>query len=111
MRLLHSLVLLATVPASFAACGDAPYHHATGGGGGHTSTTPSCSDLTGNHAGPPPLPATATPGIGGHVAFAISRLLLGDVDRDGTPNVKDGWRQYGFDLDGKRSGQCSDDFA
>jgi len=45
------------------------------------------------------------------VTFAISKLFLGDTDRDGTPNKVSGWKQYGFDLDHKISTALSVDLC
>jgi hypothetical protein len=39
----------------------------------------------------------------GPVVFAVSKLYLGDTNRDGTPNAANGWKQFGFDLDGTTS--------
>src|SRR5208337_4818792 len=33
--------------------------------------------------------------------FAITKLYLGDTDPDGTPDPKNGWRSWGYDLDGQ----------
>jgi hypothetical protein len=56
----------------------------------------------------PPAPGPTKPAGGmGSVTLAVSKLFFGDTDRDGTPNVKDGWRQYGFDLDGQASTEAS----
>ncbi len=47
----------------------------------------------------------------GTSAFAMSKILLGDTDPDGTSNKLGGWKQYGFDLDGKVSTPSSTDLC
>src|SRR4051794_20315613 len=62
------------------------------------------------HAAPPgPGPAIAPDGPS-HVTFAVSRLHLGDADRDGTPD-EGAWAHYGYDLDGKISTAASTDLC
>jgi hypothetical protein len=52
------------------------------------------------HAEPPaPGPMVAGDGASS-ITFAVSKLYLGDTDPDGTPDMTDGWKQYGYDLDG-----------
>jgi hypothetical protein len=51
-------------------------------------------------AGPPGPPMPAAPDGVGATTFAMSKLYLGDTDRDGTPDPQNGWRQYGFNIDG-----------
>src|SRR5262249_23703766 len=43
--------------------------------------------------------------------LAIKKLYLGDVDRDGTKDITNGWRHYGFNLDGKVSDANSTDLC
>lgn len=38
---------------------------------------------------------------------AVNELFLGDTDRDGTPNPTNGWKTYGFNLDGLKSSKTS----
>src|SRR4051812_31282184 len=65
-------------------------------------------DMTSADAGPPlnhpPAagPAQAPDGTG-TASFAVRKLYLGEADRDGTPNSMNGWKNYGYDLDGKSS--------
>jgi len=70
------------------------------------TTSSSSSSGTGGsdvHA-EPPAPGSGGPANGaGATVFAVTRLYMGDTDRDGTPDPANGWRQYGFDLDGKIS--------
>jgi hypothetical protein len=76
------------------------------GGGGSMSNGPA-SGVGGaggapiDDAHPPPRPANQ-PGDGGASGsvFAISKLFLGDTDRDGAKNAV-GWEQYGYDVDGQ----------
>jgi hypothetical protein len=52
------------------------------------------------------------PGDGtGSVTFAISKLYLGDTDPDGTPDKANGWKHFGYDLDGKISTATSTDLC
>src|SRR5690349_19491062 len=77
----------------------------TNGTGGGTTTD------TGTHAEPPTAPATK-PGDGtGSVTMAISKLYLGDTDADGTPDKANGWKNFGYDLDGKISTATSTDLC
>ena len=67
---------------------------ASTGSGGNTTTG------GGTHA-EPPAPGAMKPGDGAtSVTFAISKLYLGDTDPDGTPDKVNGWKNYGYDLDG-----------
>lgn len=58
-----------------------------GGSGGSASASP-----------PPPGPMNTPDGMGSSV-FAISKILFGDTNPDGTPNFN-AWKDYGYDLDG-----------
>jgi len=89
-----------------------------GGTGGHgaaggTGTGGAGGTGTGGsivHAEPPSAGPTHPPDGTGSATFAISKLYLGDTDRDGASNV-DGWKQYGFDLDGLVSTPSSADLC
>src|SRR4051794_26238460 len=49
----------------------------------------------------PPAPGPDNhPGDGTDTVFAVSKLYLGDVDRDGTADAPNGWKHFGFNLDG-----------
>jgi hypothetical protein len=77
--------------------------------GGSTTTT--STTTTGMHAEPPgPGPMMAGDGTAS-ATFAISKLFLGDTDWDGTPDKTNGWKQYGYDLDGKVSTAMSSDLC
>jgi hypothetical protein len=62
------------------------------GAGGSGGSLPSCND-------------------GVDTVLAIDKLLLGETDPDGTPNYASGWKQYGFDLDGRVSTPASVDLC
>jgi hypothetical protein len=60
----------------------------------------------------PPGPGPMKPGDGAaSVTFAISKLYLGDTDPDGTPDKANGWKKFGYDLDGKISTATSTDLC
>jgi hypothetical protein len=75
-----------------AACGGTSAEGGAGGGG--------------PLAAPPLAVASAPPCDGPGAVFAVSKLYLGDTDRDGTPDPVDGWKQYGFNLDGQATGEA-----
>jgi hypothetical protein len=54
----------------------------------------------------PPRPAGPAGGINGQVVLAVSRLYLGDTDRNGKASPT-AWAQYGLNIDGKETGVCS----
>jgi hypothetical protein len=97
--------------------GSDPANTGGGGAGGHAATTSSSSSSgstggTGGHTEPPGPPATMTPPDGtGSVTFAVSKLYLGDTNADGTPNAQNGWKNFGFDVDGKVSTATSSDLC
>src|SRR5262245_61357453 len=92
-----ALVLLS---ATVAACSSSTETETkgTGGGGQSASARP-----------PAPGPQKAGDGPAAGSVFAVKKLYLGDSDRDGTKNGTNGWRQYGFDLDGKQTTPSSTD--
>jgi hypothetical protein len=51
-------------------------------------------------AEPPAAGAVMAPDGTGPTTFAISKLFLGDTDPDGTPDAQNGWKFYGYNLDG-----------
>jgi hypothetical protein len=60
----------------------------------------------------PPLQGPSDPSDGlADTTIAISKLFLGDTDRDGTPDTANGWKNYGFDIDGKISTAASTDLC
>jgi len=71
---------------------------ASTGSGGSTSTGSGGSG--GALASPPPPGPPNAPDGTGTVVFAVSKLYLGDTDPDGTPDPKNGWARYGYNLDG-----------
>lgn len=78
-------------------------------GCGSTETTATTSTGTGGSApadlAHPPEPATdaKAPDGAGTTVLAIKKLYLGDTNRDGTANKVNGWKQYGYDIDGLAS--------
>lgn len=100
----HASLVTALVLAMLApACGANVVTASTGGAGGTGATSSS-----GGYAPPPDaVPPDGT----GSAVFAISKLLIGDTDRDGTPNQANGWKQYGADLDGRASTAASTDLC
>lgn len=60
----------------------------------------------------PPAPGATKPGDGtGSTTFALSKLYLGDTNPDGTTDKTNGWKNYGYDLDGKNSTADSTDLC
>jgi hypothetical protein len=111
-----SLAALALAPAAGcgnsveAGAGGADGTSSTTGGGGKggspaatTATTGATTATTGAGGGAePPGPTPGAPAGGGAgVVLALRQLFLGDTDRDGTLDPTNGWKQYGFDLDGQ----------
>lgn len=67
--------------------------------GGPVDTGAAAADAEAPREPPPPGPSN--PGDGtGSVTFAFSKFFVGDTDPDGTPDMSNGWKNYGFDLDG-----------
>jgi len=64
------------------------------------------------HAEPPAVnPMAKAPDGTGSVTMAIKKLYLGDTDPDGTPDKTNGWKYFGYDLDGKISTATSTDLC
>ncbi|APR87666.1 hypothetical protein A7982_13015 [Minicystis rosea] len=82
-------------------------------GGWTTTTSTSTSSTTTSSSGgfggapsvptdvPPPGPPQAGDGTGSST-YAISRLFIGDTERNGTPSIQ-AWKQFGYNLDGQIS--------
>ena len=105
------LLLAAASLATLAACGSSTTDSGTTSGAGGGSSTGTGTN-TGAAVGlPPTRPADGKPGDGSTVVMAIDKLFLGDLNRDGTPNGQNGWKQYGFNLDGKVSDKASKDLC
>src|SRR5215207_5340629 len=77
----------------------------TGGSGGADGGPPAV------HALPPDAPPPKAPDGATDVTFAIKKLYLGDTKRDGTADKVNGWKEYGFDIDGKISTATSTDLC
>jgi hypothetical protein len=116
--MLRSRLFLAGIAATafsalLAGCGSSttPSGSTTNGAGGGGQTGAGGGGQGATVGLPPARPDGAKPGDGSDVVFAIDKLLLGDANRDGTPNSQNGWKQYGFNLDGKVSTKDSKDLC
>jgi hypothetical protein len=110
MRRSSSLLLACLAVGSLAfssmvACSD------TDPTGGTTSSGSGGSEVV-DLAHPPKAVEGAPAAAGtGTTVIAIKKLYLGDTNRDGTANKVNGWKQYGYDLDGKASTATSTDLC
>jgi hypothetical protein len=59
----------------------------------------------------PPAAPPEHAGDGTGVVLAVDKLFLGETNRDGSPNKSAGWKQYGYNLDGKISSTGSEDLC
>jgi hypothetical protein len=84
---------------------------ASSSGSAGTTTSAGAGGAPAGDARPPSPGAMVAPDGEGSVVFAISKLYMGDTDRDGTPDAANGWKQYGFDIDGKISTATSTDLC
>jgi hypothetical protein len=94
-----ALVLLAASLATACSSGD------------ETSTSTGGTIPPPVHAGPPAAGPAKAPDGTGSATFAVSRYFLGDTDLDGKPSTVNGWKKFGFDLDGKISTSASTDLC
>jgi hypothetical protein len=117
--MLRSYLLTAGVSAaalafSVAGCSGSAETTPAGAGGNSSSSAGSGSTGSGD-LGPgiqPPEAPAAKPTDGtADVTFAVRKLYLGDINRDGTVDKTNGWKQFGFDLDGKISTASSTDLC
>lgn len=110
--MLRNRVLVAGIAAiafGIAGCGSSTDTEGSDGAGGGSSSTGGDNE---SKVGLPPEPGPQKPGDGaGDTVFAVSKLYLGDTNRDGSPNQANGWKQYGFNLDGKVSTKDSTDLC
>jgi hypothetical protein len=82
-----------------------------GSGSGGAGAGGSAGGMPVAHAAPPaPGPAKAPDGTGS-VTLAIRKLYLGDTLRDGTPDQANGWKHFGYDVDGLVSTASSTDLC
>lgn len=81
------------------------------GSGGSSSASGTGGGANVPHAAPPPPGPSMPPDGASSVTFAVKKLYLGDYDRDGKTDKANGWKQYGFDLDGKISTATSKDLC
>src|SRR5262245_58957524 len=88
-------ILAALLSTPLAALGCAGSETAPAGAG----TTGSGGSPAQHAVPPPPGPAGAPNGMG-TATFALRRLYLGETRRDGTPDPKNAWKLYGYDIDG-----------
>src|SRR5262245_53902474 len=119
-RLAIGLFALSVTAAS--ACGSEVKRSLSSGSGGEggssdgvggyspATTGPGAAGVGGGGSQPPPA-GPPNPGDGAGATFVIRKLFLGDTDRDGTPNLANGWMQYGFDIDHKVSDPTSTDLC
>jgi hypothetical protein len=84
-------------PLTLAGCATIALLSLAGCGG---ETTPAVVDQTGRV---PPAAPPNKPGDGPGVVYAVDKLFLGETNRDGSQNKSNGWKQYGYNLDGKIS--------
>jgi hypothetical protein len=96
--------LIAAPFALLGACGSGSQSSGSGGAGGSEQSTTAGVTTGGT------MSTGSGPG-GPSVAFAINQLYLGDTNLDGSPNKVNGWKQFGFDLDGKVSTATSTDLC
>ncbi|MEO7327971.1 MAG: hypothetical protein ABI193_05300 [Minicystis sp.] len=80
-----------------------------------TGSASGTSDAT-TGAGAGSSVSSGTSGSGGQVvgepvALVVRKLYLGDTNPDGTPNKLNGWKQFGYNLDGKVSTASSQDLC
>jgi hypothetical protein len=68
-------------------------------------------DVSTVSAQPPPPPASHPADGSGTTSLVITRWYFGDVDRDGTVDRTDGWRQFGYDIDHRISTASSTDLC
>src|SRR5689334_6481949 len=99
--LLVAGVAVTTYLLSFTSGGCGGTESGSGGSGGGGNSGGAGAGGSKVHAEPPgPGPMKAPDGPAS-VTFAITKLYLGDTKRDGTPDPTNGWKEYGYDLDGK----------
>jgi hypothetical protein len=85
--------------------------------GGTETTTGSTGSGTGGGAPadlshpPAQMDGAPAPDGTGATVLAIKKLYLGDTNRDGTANKVNGWKQYGYDIDGLASTAASTDLC
>jgi len=72
---------------------------------GKTTAPPPAVDQTGIIPPKAPEGAAACADMG--TTQAVNKLFLGDTDRNGTANPTNGWKQYGYNLDGLISAKTS----
>jgi len=117
MRRSSSLLLAGLAAGSLAvffmvACGGTETAVGTTGSGSGTSSGSGGGGPAVDLAHPPePAEGAGAPDGTGSTVLAIRKLYLGDTDRDNKPNKANGWKQYGYDLDGLASTSTSNDLC
>jgi hypothetical protein len=86
--------------------------------------TSACTDIADIHEGKPPVEEEDQVGVpmpecmplpectgGTKLVLAMDKIFLGNTNPDGEPNLEAGWKQYGFNLDNRRSHKGSTDLC
>jgi hypothetical protein len=103
-----------------AGCSSDPETKPSGPGGGGTDVGSTTSSTGGQGGAGGEGGACGQGGQGGSAAcaveangavLAVNKLFLGDTNPDGTPNTVNGWKQYGFNVDGLVSTDMSMDLC
>lgn len=102
-----------------AACGSIGNSASDAGAGGAGVSSSSSSSGVGGMSGDAGADAEDSDGglslpacpSGAARAFAMNQLFIGDSDADGTPNPANGWKSFGFNLDGRLSTKTSTDLC
>lgn len=78
-----------------------------------TTEPPPAADQTGIVPPKQPQNGAALPPAAGDApaVFAVNKLYLGSTKRDGTTDLQNGWKEYGYNLDGKISTPTSSDLC
>lgn len=92
-------------------CGGGTADTSTSGSGGSTGhgtgTMATGTTGAGMSQEPPPAGPMKAPDGAASTTFAISKLYLGNTDPDGKPDPANGWKKFGYNLDGIISTQTT----
>jgi hypothetical protein len=105
--LLAGLAVGSLAVSSMVACGGTETTSGTTGTGTGTGGSPAVDLAT----PPKAMEGAPAPNGTGSTVIALKKLYLGDTNRDGTANKVNGWKQYGYDLDGLASTATSTDLC
>jgi hypothetical protein len=72
-----------------------------GDGGAGAAGDGGSGGFVGSNGARPPAAGASQPGDGDGAVFAISKLFIGDTDRNGAPDKPNGWKNYGYNIDGQ----------